>query len=183
VRLIQEGSAVKRKKRKDFDSGRFDDAAKDKGRGGKRKRGQHESLAIEHLSNKRSMMQARHDRCFDPSSASATICSQNRSSNDLCPAHGIDRGRYAPALRELRPIARLVKFTAPPHALLVGRLRTICLAENMPVDSKGLTMLSETAEGDMRSCLNTLQVGCVFVSTQRRCSLADRHQFIKRNNV
>lgn len=43
--------------------------------------------------------------------------------------------------------------------MLVNRLRTICDEEGLGADLKNLTMLAEVAEGDLRSCLNTLQVG------------------------
>lgn len=41
--------------------------------------------------------------------------------------------------------------------MLIRRLRTICDEEGLGADSKNLTMLAEVAEGDLRSCLNTLQ--------------------------
>lgn len=65
---------------------------------------------------------------------------------------------YAPTLRPLRPLARIVRFTPPTNAMLVARLRTICAEEGLGADSKNLNMLTEIAEGDLRSCLNTLQV-------------------------
>ncbi|SGZ06610.1 BQ5605_C031g10956 [Microbotryum silenes-dioicae] len=66
---------------------------------------------------------------------------------------------YAPTLRPLRPMAKIVRFSAPTNTMLVKRLRTICDEEGLGADSKNLTMLAEVAEGDLRSCLNTLQVG------------------------
>lgn len=42
--------------------------------------------------------------------------------------------------------------------MLVRRLSTICTEEGLGAGSKDLTMLAEVAEGDLRSCLNTLQV-------------------------
>ena len=67
---------------------------------------------------------------------------------------------YAPTLRPLRPLARIIRFTPPTNVMLVHRLRTICNEEGLGADSKNLTMLTEIAEGDLRSCLNTLQVSC-----------------------
>ncbi|KDE04049.1 hypothetical protein MVLG_05488 [Microbotryum lychnidis-dioicae p1A1 Lamole] len=64
---------------------------------------------------------------------------------------------YAPTLRPLRPMAKIVRFSAPTNTMLVKRLRTICDEEGLGADSKNLTMLAEVAEGDLRSCLNTLQ--------------------------
>lgn len=70
----------------------------------------------------------------------------------------LTRSSYAPTLRPLRPIARIIRFTPPTNVMLVHRLRTICDEEGLGADSKNLTMLTEIAEGDLRSCLNTLQV-------------------------
>ena len=42
--------------------------------------------------------------------------------------------------------------------MLVKRLRTICESEELTTENKPLSLLVEVAEGDLRSCLNTLQV-------------------------
>ena len=65
---------------------------------------------------------------------------------------------YAPVLRPLRPLAKIVRFTPPTSAMLVKRLRTICESEELTTENKHLSLLVEVAEGDLRSCLNTLQV-------------------------
>ncbi|KWU40983.1 P-loop containing nucleoside triphosphate hydrolase protein, partial [Rhodotorula sp. JG-1b] len=64
---------------------------------------------------------------------------------------------YAPVLRPLRPLAKIVRFTPPTSAMLVKRLRTICESEELTTENKHLSLLVEVAEGDLRSCLNTLQ--------------------------
>lgn len=64
---------------------------------------------------------------------------------------------YAPALRPLRPMAKLVRFNKPPSALVVKRLREVCEAEKLPVEARGLSLLSELTNGDIRSCLNALE--------------------------
>ncbi|GAA5833833.1 hypothetical protein JCM5353_003070 [Sporobolomyces roseus] len=64
---------------------------------------------------------------------------------------------YAPVLRPLRPLAKIVRFQPPTNTMLTKRLRTICEVEQMKAENKHLTLLVETAEGDLRSCLNTLQ--------------------------
>lgn len=66
--------------------------------------------------------------------------------------------RYAPALRPLRPSARIVRFKKPQPAIIVNRLRQICDQERVKSDIRGLTRLAEMTNGDVRSCLNTLQV-------------------------
>ncbi|GAA6000732.1 hypothetical protein JCM10207_004630 [Rhodosporidiobolus poonsookiae] len=64
---------------------------------------------------------------------------------------------YAPVLRPLRPLAKIIRFTPPTSAMLVKRLRTICDTEDLSTENKHLSLLVDTAEGDLRSCLNTLQ--------------------------
>lgn len=75
-------------------------------------------------------------------------------------SNGLDSSyrRYAPALRPLRPFARIVRFKKPQPALIVNRLRQICDKERIKADIRGLTRLAEMTNGDVRSCLNTLQV-------------------------
>ncbi|GAA5826328.1 hypothetical protein JCM11251_007255 [Rhodosporidiobolus azoricus] len=64
---------------------------------------------------------------------------------------------YAPVLRPLRPLAKIIRFTPPTSAMLVKRLRNICDTEELVTENKHLSLLVDTAEGDLRSCLNTLQ--------------------------
>lgn len=78
------------------------------------------------------------------------------------------RSRYAPVLRPLRPLAKIIRFTPPTSAMLVKRLRTICDAEDLSTETKHISLLVETAEGDLRSCLNTLQVRARFSHQDRQ---------------
>ncbi|KAJ9109280.1 hypothetical protein QFC21_000609 [Naganishia friedmannii] len=64
---------------------------------------------------------------------------------------------YAPALRPLRPFARIVRFKKAQPSLIVNRLRQICEKERVKADTRGLTRLAEMTNSDVRSCLNTLQ--------------------------
>lgn len=65
---------------------------------------------------------------------------------------------YAPTLRPLRPVAKIIRFSPPTNVQLTRRLRTICDAEQLKADGKNLTLLAELSDGDLRNCLNTLQV-------------------------
>jgi chromosome transmission fidelity protein 18 len=68
--------------------------------------------------------------------------------------------------------------------MLVKRLRTICDVEELSTENKHLSVLVETAEGDLRSCLNTLQVRLLPLSSplpHPRLTLLRPIQFIKRN--
>ncbi|BGP22340.1 hypothetical protein Rt10032_c07g3187 [Rhodotorula toruloides] len=64
---------------------------------------------------------------------------------------------YAPALRPLRPLAKIIRFNPPTAPMLIKRLRTICDVEGLSTENKHLSLLVDVAEGDLRSCLNTLQ--------------------------
>lgn len=87
------------------------------------------------------------------------ICKSNKIITALS-HHSIKRPySYAPVLRPLRPLAKLVRFSPVMPNAVVGRLRTICDAESLSADNKSLTALATAAEGDLRTCLNTLQVG------------------------
>ena len=66
--------------------------------------------------------------------------------------------RYVPALRKLRGIASVHVLEKPKITRLLQRLKEICREEGLSVDTKVLTALCELTEGDIRSCLNTLQV-------------------------
>jgi DNA polymerase III delta prime subunit len=65
---------------------------------------------------------------------------------------------YAPVLRPLRIIAESIVFKKVPMMSIAKRLQDICDMEGLDSDLRTLSMLSETTDGDIRSCLNTLQV-------------------------
>jgi chromosome transmission fidelity protein 18 len=65
---------------------------------------------------------------------------------------------YAPALRPLREIAKVFKVAPPSSARLNGRLREVCAKRGMRADTRALGYLAERAEGDVRACLNALQM-------------------------
>ncbi|KAI8365555.1 hypothetical protein BD560DRAFT_401862 [Blakeslea trispora] len=64
---------------------------------------------------------------------------------------------YAPVLRPLRMIAHFIQFKKVPMMSVAKRLHDICDNEGLESDLRTLSVLSETADGDIRSCLNTLQ--------------------------
>lgn len=64
---------------------------------------------------------------------------------------------YAPQLRPLRDVATVFRFRKTSSTRLLQRLKTICLAESLPLESTALGALCEAAGNDVRSCLNTLQ--------------------------
>ena len=72
---------------------------------------------------------------------------------------------YATSLRPLRPFARIIRFRKPQAQFLVKRLQDICDRETLSADLRVLTSLVEVTSGDIRSCLNTLQVGLALDRT------------------
>lgn len=69
---------------------------------------------------------------------------------------------YSPQLRELRKLVHVVEVGAAPGERLTGRLKEICSSEGLLVSSDALSVLARVTDGDIRSCLNTLQ----FLSAQ-----------------
>ncbi|XP_078174461.1 P-loop containing nucleoside triphosphate hydrolases superfamily protein [Carex rostrata] len=64
---------------------------------------------------------------------------------------------YAPALRQLRQVAKVHTFMQPTVSRVVNRLKYICMKEGFRTNSIALSALAESTECDIRSCLNTLQ--------------------------
>ncbi|KAI9015677.1 P-loop containing nucleoside triphosphate hydrolase protein [Phycomyces nitens] len=64
---------------------------------------------------------------------------------------------YAAVLRPLRAIAQNVVFRKIPSLTISKRLQEICEYEGLQSDLRTLCMLTDSTDGDIRSCLNTLQ--------------------------
>ncbi|XP_077250788.1 P-loop containing nucleoside triphosphate hydrolases superfamily protein [Tasmannia lanceolata] len=64
---------------------------------------------------------------------------------------------FAPALRQLRQVAKVHTFVQPTISRVVNRLKYICNKEGFKTSGIALTALAEYTECDIRSCLNTLQ--------------------------
>ena len=65
---------------------------------------------------------------------------------------------YAPALRPLRDAAKIFRVLPPASSRLNERLRAVCAKQKMPADTRALGALAERTEGDVRACLNALQM-------------------------
>ncbi|KAJ2178339.1 Chromosome transmission fidelity protein 18, partial [Coemansia sp. RSA 551] len=76
---------------------------------------------------------------------------------------------YAPVLRPLRQTAQCYVVHAPTAARLAQRLTEVCAREHVNADQWGLLELAKQNEGDMRACLNALQMA----SERRRRVNAD----------
>ncbi len=76
--------------------------------------------------------------------------------------------QFAPALRELRKVAKIFSFQAPTEARLVQRLKAICVGENMEVSTSALSSLGSTVGQDIRSALNTLQFASLKLQQQKQ---------------
>jgi chromosome transmission fidelity protein 18 len=55
-------------------------------------------------------------------------------------------------------VAQSIVFKKVPMMSIAKRLQDICDNEGLESDLRTLSLLSETTDGDLRSCLNTLQV-------------------------
>jgi chromosome transmission fidelity protein 18 len=62
-------------------------------------------------------------------------------------------------LRPLRRVAEVVALGRPAMQRLLARLRTVCAQEGLRADTRALLALIARADGDLRACLHTLQVG------------------------
>lgn len=77
----------------------------------------------------------------------------------LRPIIAICNDVYAPSLRTLRPHVEIVNYTRTPQPTLMLKLKDICQIERIPWDTKTLSKIIDTSNGDLRSCLNMLQFG------------------------
>ncbi|KAI9220475.1 hypothetical protein BC828DRAFT_398148 [Blastocladiella britannica] len=81
---------------------------------------------------------------------------------------------YAPALRPLRAIARIVQVRRPEsHFSLVRRLSAIAKNEGIRVSTQALHWLAVAADGDLRSCIHALQYAAVVTAEQLAAAAAD----------
>ncbi|KAI8064610.1 P-loop containing nucleoside triphosphate hydrolase protein [Gongronella butleri] len=64
---------------------------------------------------------------------------------------------FAPVLRPLRAVAHHVQFRKVPVLHIARRLQFICQSEGLDTDLRTLSLLCDMTDGDVRSCLNTLQ--------------------------
>ena len=64
----------------------------------------------------------------------------------------------ASSLAKLRTYALQIRFNRPADIHIVKRLKEICQIEGLKADSRALSTLVSVAKGDLRGCLNTLQV-------------------------
>ncbi|GMI18285.1 hypothetical protein TrLO_g2779 [Triparma laevis f. longispina] len=74
--------------------------------------------------------------------------------------------RFAPSLKPLLPYARIFDLNSPPPAKLLNRLKKICSFESLVAPPLVLSNLMTKSNGDIRSCLHTLQ----FVATKCRAA-------------
>ncbi|KAJ1948348.1 Chromosome transmission fidelity protein 18 [Linderina macrospora] len=65
---------------------------------------------------------------------------------------------YAPVLRPLRQVAQCYQIHAPTAVQLAKRLEEVCENEGMTADAWSLMALAKQNEGDIRACLNSLQM-------------------------
>ncbi|KAK9243881.1 hypothetical protein V1506DRAFT_358514 [Lipomyces tetrasporus] len=75
----------------------------------------------------------------------------------LRPIIAICNDPFVSALRTLRPLAEMISYRRASTPYIVSRLREICAREKISVDTRTLTELVDSMDGDVRGCVNTLQ--------------------------
>jgi len=95
---------------------------------------------------------------------------------------------YAPALRPLRPLARVLRYHRAPTPVVTRRLRDICAREQLPAEAQGLSLLCELAHGDLRACLHALELlhrqgAAVRVDAVREASLGIKDSVVPLQRV
>lgn len=99
----------------------------------------------------------------------------------LRPIICICNDQHAASLAKLRPHAHQIRFSRPADLHTVKRLREVCELEGLNADSRALATLVGVARGDLRGCLNTLQVG-LENCTLYQIVLNNSRQFVKSRN-
>lgn len=70
----------------------------------------------------------------------------------------------ASSLVKLRPRAYQIRLQRPADIHTVKRLKQVCEDEGLRADGRALSALVGIAKGDLRGCLNTLQVCIVCIT-------------------
>ncbi|KAJ2550207.1 Chromosome transmission fidelity protein 18 [Coemansia sp. RSA 1933] len=84
---------------------------------------------------------------------------RNRDGGPLLrPIICICNNAYAPTLRPLRQVALSFHVHPPPSVRLARRLEDVCQLEGVAADAWALVELAKQNDGDMRACLNALQL-------------------------
>lgn len=97
----------------------------------------------------------------------------------LRPIICICNDQNAHSLAKLRPHARQIRFSRPADLLVVKRLREVCELEGLKADSRALSTLVGVARGDLRGCLNALQVCICVERVNSDLTTNNLFQFIK----
>lgn len=90
---------------------------------------------------------------------SASAAGKKESKSDLLvrPIICICNDLYVPALRPLRQVAHIIAIKPISPSSLSSRLRSVCEAEGLKINTRSLLDLAETMDSDIRSTLNALQ--------------------------
>ena len=105
---------------------------------------------------------------FDDTNFLIERSSHHKKSNTgrpiLRPIICICNDQNASSLAKLRPHAYQIRFSRPTDVHIVKRLKEVCDMEGLKADSRALSTLVSVAKGDLRGCLNTLQVGTTMLN-------------------
>jgi len=65
---------------------------------------------------------------------------------------------YAPVLRPLREVAKIIRMKAPTTTHLTARIRDVCVKENVNAEPRAIALVVDRVENDIRAALNAIQL-------------------------
>ena len=65
---------------------------------------------------------------------------------------------YAPALKPLRDVAKIIRMKPPQTTQLTARVRDVCLRENVEVEPRAVALIVDRVDHDIRAALNSMQL-------------------------
>jgi chromosome transmission fidelity protein 18 len=65
---------------------------------------------------------------------------------------------YAPVLRPLREVAKIVRMKVPSTNMLTARIRDVCVKENVNAEPRAIALIVDRVENDIRAALNAVQL-------------------------
>ncbi|KAL4246083.1 hypothetical protein ABKN59_003317 [Abortiporus biennis] len=87
---------------------------------------------------------------------------------------------YSSSLTKLRQIAKIIRFQRPNDLHIVKRLKGICELEGMKFEGRALSTLVGVCGGDLRGCLNTLQLVKTKISSSSKSNQTITESIIRK---
>lgn len=83
---------------------------------------------------------------------------KNGASRLSRPIIAICNDLYAPALKPLRDVAKIIRMKPPQTTQLTARVRDVCLRENVEVEPRAVALIVDRVDHDIRAALNSMQL-------------------------